>query len=179
MIDTKNRWAEDHIEYIRVLSDLFHVEEVLGTALTKMSVAAASPNLAAAFNRHQQVTRDQARRLEAILREGIDVKPMDMPGNSVTPLVVEGENLINNMPKGQQKDAALLALARRVEQKEMALYADAIRTAQSIGLPMTYVNALSQTWSEEEEADKTLGLLDEEFIGPALTATRPPHAGSL
>jgi ferritin-like metal-binding protein YciE len=158
---------DQHIEYIRTLSDLFHAEEVLGVALTKMSVAVSSPNLAAAFNRHQQVTRDHARRLEAILRDGIEVKPMDMPGNSMTPLVVEGEQALNSMPKGPAKDAALLALARRVEQKEMSLYADAIRTAQSINLPMSFINALSQTWQEEEEADKTLALLSEEFINPA------------
>jgi ferritin-like metal-binding protein YciE len=168
MQHTKTRWAEDHVEYIRTLSDLFHAEESLGIALTKMSVAAASPNLAANFNRHQQATREHARRLEAILRKGIEVNPIDLPGNSMTPLIVEGEQLINSMPKGPAKDAALLALARRVEQKEMALYADAIRSAQSIGLPVTFVNALSQTWSEEEEADKTLALLSEEFIDPAL-----------
>jgi ferritin-like metal-binding protein YciE len=172
MTDLKNR-MQDHIEYIRALSDLFHVEESLGVALTKMSVAAASPNLAAAFNRHQQATRDHARRLEAILREGIEVKPMDMPGHSLTPLIVEGEQVINNMPKGAARDAALLRLARRVEQKEMLLYADAIRTAQTLGMPITFVNALSQTWAEEEEADKTLALLDEEFFHPASAQSRP------
>ena len=62
-------------------------EEALGVALTKMSVAAASPNLAASFNRHQQATREHARRLEAILREGLEVKPDYLPGNSLTPLV--------------------------------------------------------------------------------------------
>jgi ferritin-like metal-binding protein YciE len=157
---------DQHIDYIRTLSDLFHAEEVLGMALTKMSVAASSPNLAAAFNRHQQATRDHARRLEAILRDGIEVKPMDMPGNSMTPLIVEGEQVINSMPKGPAKDVALLALARRVEQKEMSLYADAIRTAQTLNLPMSFVNALSQTWQEEEEADKTLALISDEFINP-------------
>lgn len=163
MTDLKSRMGE-HVDYIRDLSDLFHAEEALGVALTKMSVAAASPNLAGAFNRHQQATRDHARRLEAILRNGIEVKPMDLPGNSLTPLIVEGERVIDSMPKGAGRDAVLLALARRVEQKEMSLYASAIQTAQTLALPTMFVNALSQTWAEEEEADKTLALLDEEFI---------------
>lgn len=174
---TARNILNEHADYIHTLSDLFHVEEVIGVALTKMSVAAASPNLAAAFNRHQQATREHARRLEAILRDGLEIKPDYLPGNSMTPLILEGDQVVQNMPKGIERDAALLMLARRVEQKEMALYADAIRTAETIGLPMTYVNALSQTWQEEEEADKTLALLADEFIDPALEMKkhRPPE----
>ena len=83
------------------------------------------------------------------------------------------------MPKGAERDAALLMLARRMEQKEMALYADAIHVAQTIGLPMTYVNTLSQTRDEEEEADKTLALLADEFIDPALEMQKHQRVGKV
>jgi len=172
----RNAWGE-HSDYIHTLSDLFHAEEALGVALTKMSVAAASSNLAASFNRHQQATREHARRLEAILREGLEVKPEELAGNPMTQFVLEGEQIIQNLPKGAERDAALLMLARRVEQSEMALYADAIRDAETIGLPISYVNALSQTWQEEEEADTTLALLAEEFIDPALEMNKHQRVG--
>ena len=42
MTTARNR-GSDYTDYIHTLSDLFHVEEALGVALTKMSVAAASP----------------------------------------------------------------------------------------------------------------------------------------
>lgn len=146
----------DHIEYIRTLSDLYHVEVALDEALSKMAGAAAAPELFAAFSQHRQVTAEQARRLNTLLRDEIEIIPMSMPGNSVTPLVNEGDHLIEQMERGPARDAALVALARRVEQKEMSLYAAAIHTTQMIGLPASYVRVLAQNRREEEEADQTL-----------------------
>lgn len=158
----------EHVEYVRALSDLFHVERALEEALSDMAGAAESNDLAAAFHQHRQATREHVRRLDAVLRNGIEMAPMEMPGNSVTPLINEGSQLIDSMPRGAERDAALLALARRVEQKEMALYASVIRSAESVGLPMTYVHALTRNQQEEEEADRTLATLE-----PALRTGEP------
>ena len=149
----------DHIEYIRTLSDLYHVEVALNEALNKMAGAAAAPELATAFSQHRQVTAEQARRLGALLRDNIEITPMSMPGNSVTPLINEGDHLIEQMDRGPARDAALMALARRVEQKEVSLYGEAIRATHTIGLPAAYVNTLMQNRQEEEEADQALAQL--------------------
>lgn len=161
----------DHVEYIRALSDLFHAESALDEALTRLAGAAESPDLAAIFNQHRQVTREQARRLDALLRDGFETAPMNMPGNSITPLINEGDHLIEQMAKGSARDAALLALARRVEQKEASLYTEAIRAAQTIGLPSAYVNILAQAFQEEQTADKALAEIE--------TAQARPGSGEM
>jgi ferritin-like metal-binding protein YciE len=150
----------EHVEYVRALSDLFHVERALEEALPEMAGAAESSDLAAAFHQHHRATREHVRRLDAILRNGIEQAPMQMPGNSVTPLIHEGSQIIDTMQRGAERDAALLALARRVEQKEISLYASVIRSAESVGLPMTYVHALARNQQEETEADNALAKLE-------------------
>jgi len=148
--------------FVYALNDLYLVERALVGALTKMSVAVSSPNLAAAFNQHQQETREHERRMEVVLFNATELRPIDNAAHSLSTLLAESDQIIAS-PKSVGKDVEILQFARRVEQREMALYANLIHVANSHDLPKELIDMLSQTWTEEKEADITLSLLADEF----------------
>ncbi len=152
--------------FVHALNDLYLVERALVGALTKMSVAVSSPNLAAAFNQHQQETREHERRMEVVLFNATELRPIENAAHSLSALITEGEQILP-LPKSPSKDLAIIELARRVEQREMGLYANLIQVVHSHNLPDELVDMLSQTWAEEKEADTTLLLLANEFVNLA------------
>jgi ferritin-like metal-binding protein YciE len=158
----KLKLSRDHV-FVAALNDLYLVERALVAALTKMSVAVTSPNLAAAFNRHQQATREHERRVQDVLFNATELRPLEGAQHSLTPLLYEGERLLV-LPMGPEKDRAVLEHARKVERAEMDLYADLIHRAEAFDLPSELVGSLSETWLEEREADVTLALIEEEFF---------------
>ena len=147
-----------------LLNDLYRSEIVLTEALTKMSVAASSPQLAGAFNVHQTETREQDRRLRDILKTVLNGQQSEgtadeMGQTSVSPLVAQGETIINTMQAGSERDEALVAAARQVEQHEIAGYSDAIRMSRDEGVSVAVVAQLEKTLGEEQHALSTLNSL--------------------
>jgi ferritin-like metal-binding protein YciE len=160
----KLKLSRDNV-FVAALNDMYLVERALVAALTKMSVAVTSPNLAAAFNRHQQATREHERRVLDVLFNATELRPLEGEQHSLSPLLYEGERLLA-LPLSQRKDRALLEHARKVEQAEMALYAELIHRAEAFDLPNELIGSLTETWLEEREADATLALIEEEFFKP-------------
>jgi ferritin-like metal-binding protein YciE len=136
------------------INDLRSAEEQLIEALPKLAGAASTPELRKAFEEHLGETRGHLERIEDILstsgltRSGEVCKGMQG-------LIKEGSEIVQATGDPIAKDAALIAAAQRVEHYEMAGYGTAATLADRLGLDDAH-DALGQTLSEEEAADKLL-----------------------
>ena len=140
--------------YVHELKDLLSAEDQILDALPEMARRATSPELAEAFETHRQETARQKRRLESILEE------LDETGNAIRceglrGLTREGEQIMEVPGPASVIDAALIALANRVEHYEIAAYSAARGFANALGLD-DQAMILETTLEEEEAAEKVL-----------------------
>ena len=139
--------------YIHELKDLYSAENQIIKALPKMARATKNRQLASAFNQHLGQTRNQAKRLEKILKSHKEStrapKCEGMEG-----LLKEGDSAIKDSEK-DVRDAGLIAAAQRVEHYEMAGYGCARTYAQLLG-DTSGARLLNTTLQEEGQTDKKL-----------------------
>ena len=136
------------------VADLRSAEQQLIQALPKMASAAHSDELREAFQHHLEETRGHLQRLE-------DVIPMlgaAVPNETceaMKGLIAEGEQIVQAQGDPVAKDAALIAVAQRVEHYEIAAYGTARTLAKELDLDDA-AELLDQTLDEEANADKLL-----------------------
>jgi ferritin-like metal-binding protein YciE len=140
--------------YIHELEDLYDAENQILQALPKMAEAAASPELRRAFEEHQKQTEGQVQRLDRIFQQ-MGEKPKGEKCKGMAGLLAEGEKLLKEKAEPEVKDAGMIGAAQKVEHYEMAGYGTAATLADRLGLDDAH-DALGQTLSEEEAADKLL-----------------------
>ena len=154
--------------YIHELKDLYSAEKQIITALPKMVKAATSAELAAGFELHLEQTKEQARRLEEILKShgqttrGPKCKGMDG-------VIAEGQDMIDEQADDEVRDAGLIAAAQRVEHYEMAGYGCAKTYAFLLG-DTKGAQLLQTTLTEEMDTDKKLSELATSVINVAAAA---------
>ncbi len=147
--------------YVHELQDLYSAEKQITEALPKMAQAAESPALKKAFETHLNETEGQLERLNQIF-QSLGVNPGSMTCKAMEGLVKEGEEIINSIPRGEVRDAALIAAAQRVEHYEMAGYGT-VRTYAHILGHAEHKRILQQTLDEEGATDKKLNALAEQI----------------
>jgi ferritin-like metal-binding protein YciE len=135
------------------LKDTYDAEQQILKALPKMSKAATSPKLKAAFDKHLKQTEEHITRLEQVF-EIIGKKPSRKPCKGMQGLIEEGQEMIKEKPDPEVLDAALIAAAQRVEHYEMAAYG-CLRTYAG-HLDMADAKKLLQTTLDEEGATDEL-----------------------
>jgi ferritin-like metal-binding protein YciE len=140
--------------FLEELKDLYDAEKQLTKALPKMAKAAASEELAAAFEEHLEVTQGQVNRLEQIF-ESMGESPGRKKCEGMKGLVEEGKEVIQKKADDSVKDAALIAAAQKVEHYEMAGYGCVRTWAQLLGNNEA-AELLQESLDEEGEADKKL-----------------------
>ena len=148
--------------FLDTLRDLYDAEKQITKALPKMSKAATSDDLRAAFDEHLRVTRQQVERLEQIFKE-LDEKPTGKKCAGMEGLIEEGEELIEEADASFVLDAGLIGAAQRVEHYEMAGYGTARTFAQRLGYDQA-ARLLQQTLEEEKETDLKLTELAESMV---------------
>lgn len=139
---------------VHELKDLYSAENQILEALPKMAEAAHSPELKKAFNDHLKETQGQKKRLEEIFQH-FDYKPGGQKCDAAEGLIEEGEEIIEELDKGELRDAALIGAAQRVEHYEMAGYGTARTFAEVLGLSEVQ-RLLQETLDQEGEANKLL-----------------------
>lgn len=154
--------------FVAQLEDLYDAEKRLTDALPKMSKAATSPQLKAAFDEHLEQTRNHVNRLETIFRQ-IGKEPERESCDAMKGLIKEGEEMINAKGDDEVRDAALIAAAQRVEHYEMAGYGTVRNFAQRLGLA-DVAGTLQATLDEEGAADEKLTALAESTVNPKAKA---------
>lgn len=151
--------------YIHELKDLYSAERQIIAALPKMIQAATSAELAAGFELHLAQTKEQAIRLEEILKShGQTTRGPKCKG--MEGVLKEGQEMIEEEADAEVRDAGLIAAAQRVEHYEMAGYGCAKTYAFLLG-DENGAHLLQTTLTEEMDTDKKLTELATSVINVA------------
>jgi ferritin-like metal-binding protein YciE len=148
--------------FLDELRDLYDAEKQIVKALPKMTKAARSRELKAAFEEHLEVTKQQVQRLEEIFSQ-LDEKTGGKKCVAMKGLIDEGQELIDNGEPSSVLDAGLIGAAQKVEHYEMAGYGTARTFANHLG-HTDAAELLQQTLDEEKETDHLLTQLAERQI---------------
>ena len=148
--------------FVHELKDLYSAEQQILQALPRMAEAAGHEELRMAFQEHEQVMRDQVRRLDMIADDlGLDLKGHKCKG--IEGIIKEGEELLSAKAASDVLDAGLIGAAQRVEHYEMAGYGTARTFARQLGHGRA-ASLLQETLDEEGKTDQRLTRLAEGMV---------------
>lgn len=150
--------------YVDQLRDLYSAENQILKALPMMADKATHPELKMAFQEHEQVTREQVRRLEQVF-DTLGEKPSGHHCKGMEGLLKEGEELMKMKVEPDVLDAGLITSAQRVEHYEMAGYGTVRTFARQLGLN-DQAEILQRTLEEEGSTDERLSMLAETVVNP-------------
>ena len=156
--------SEKHLQelFYDTLKDIYFAEKKILSALPKMSKAAQSEDLKAAFEKHQTQTEEHVARLEKVFEE-IDEAPRGKTCDAILGIIDEGQEIMREFKGAPALDAGLLAAAQAVEHYEIARYGTLKTWAAELGLNQA-VKLLEQTLSEEKKTDEILTQLAESEV---------------
>jgi len=141
--------------FVDELKDIYWAEKHLTKALPKMQKAATYEELATAFEEHLVVTQQQIERIEQVF-ELLEITPRAKKCEAMEGLVIEGQNIIEELPKGSAvRDAGLIISAQKIEHYEIAAYGSLVQLAKTMG-ETEVAELLQQTLDEEKETDQLL-----------------------
>jgi len=146
--------------FIHELSDIHSAERQITKALPRLARAATNPKLAQAFEAHLEETQGQIERLDKVV-ELLDIRLKRIKCAAMEGLVEEGKEIIESIPAGPLRDAALIGGAQKVEHYEIAAYGTLAALAKQLG----YTDALKlllETLEEEKRTDEKLTMLAEQ-----------------
>ena|SRR5438270_14704 len=150
------------------LKDIYSAEKQITRALPKMAKAAKSPELKQAFETHLEETKGQIERLDEIF-EGLGKKATGKTCHGMQGLIEEGTEMMQELGKGDVRDAALISAAQRVEHYEIAAYGTVREYAKILGRKDA-VSLLEETLEEEKATDEKLNDISAQVNGQAMKA---------
>lgn len=136
------------------LKDIYYAERKILRALPKMARGAQSPDLKAAFEKHQEETQGQVDRLQQVF-ELIGKPARGKTCPAIDGIIEEGEEALQAFQGSPALDASLVAAAQAVEHYEIARYGTLHRWAQVMGMKDA-AKLLDQTLQEETMTDESL-----------------------
>ena len=139
---------------IEQIADLYDAEKQLTKALPKMAKAAASEDLSQALQNHLEETTQHVSRLEQIFNV-LGVPAKGKTCKAMKGLIEEGKEVMEEHPKGELRDLAMIAGGQRIEHYEISAYGTARTLAEHLDLQEA-VELLDQTLAEESAADSKL-----------------------
>ncbi|WP_149193215.1 ferritin-like domain-containing protein [Luteimonas suaedae] len=154
--------------FVHSLSDIHSAERQLTKALPRLAKAASDPDLSSAFETHLEETNGQIERLEQVA-SAVGIKIKRIKCEAMEGLVEEGKQVIDEVPAGPVRDAALIAGAQKVEHYEIACYGTLCALAKQLG----YEDALEPllaTLEEEKATDEKLTMLAEQGMNQEAAA---------
>jgi ferritin-like metal-binding protein YciE len=144
------------------LKDIYFAEKKILAALPRMSKAAQSQELKAAFEKHETETEEHVARLEKVFEE-IDETPRGKTCDAIMGIIEEGQEVMKEFKGAPALDAGLLAAAQAVEHYEIARYGTLKTWAAELGLNQS-VKLIDATLAEEKKTDETLTKLAKEEV---------------
>ncbi|HEX3569400.1 MAG TPA: ferritin-like domain-containing protein [Acidobacteriaceae bacterium] len=154
--------------FVDELKDIYSAEKQITKALPKMAKAAKSPELKKAFETHLEETKGQIERLDEIF-ETLGKKATGKTCHGMQGLVEEGNEMIQELDKGDVRDAALISAAQRVEHYEIAAYGTVREYAKMLG-QKDAAKLLDETLEEEKATDEKLNELSAQVNSQAMKA---------
>jgi ferritin-like metal-binding protein YciE len=144
------------------LKDIYFAEKKILSALPKMAKAAQSPELSAAFEKHEGETEEQVERLEQVFELlGEPARGKTCP--AIIGIIEEGQEIIKEYKGTPALDAGLLSAAQAVEHYEISRYGTLKTWAGELGLEEA-VQLLEETLAEEKATDAALTELAETAV---------------
>jgi ferritin-like metal-binding protein YciE len=156
------------------LKDLWSAENQLTKALPKMAKGASTPELAAAFREHLDVTKTQMQRIEDVFAN-LDASFRGKKCVGMEGLIKEGAEVLKEDGDDMVIDAGLIAAAQKVEHYEIAAYGAAIAHAKLLGMD-DVASVLHESLEEEKETDELLTSLAESSVNPAAAQAEAAEA---
>ncbi|WP_027062429.1 ferritin-like domain-containing protein [Mesorhizobium loti] len=150
------------------LKDIYFAEKKILATLPKMAMAAHSPDLKAAFEKHHTETQEHVARLEEVF-EVIGKKPAAKTCAAIMGITEEGAEIMEEYKDSPALDAGLLAAAQAVEHYEISRYGTMRTWASELGLTEA-VQLLDLTLAEEKKTDVALTKLAESAVNVAAEA---------
>jgi ferritin-like metal-binding protein YciE len=136
------------------LKDIYYAERKILKALPKMARAAQSPDLTAAFEKHQAETEVQVERLQQVFElMGKAARGKTCP--AIDGIIEEGEEVMEEFKDTAALDAGLISAAQAVEHYEITRYGTLKRWAAELGLTDA-AQLLDATLQEETKTDGDL-----------------------
>jgi ferritin-like metal-binding protein YciE len=143
--------------FLDTLKDIYYAEKQIYKSLPKMAKAAQSPDLKAAFEKHEVETEGQIERLEQIF-ELLDAPARGKKCDAIEGILDEGKEIMSEYKGTSALDAGLLAAAQAVEHYEISRYGTLKAWAGKLGM-RDAGKLLDQTLVEEKKTDDTLSKL--------------------
>jgi len=147
------------------LKDIYYAERKILRALPKMARGAKSPDLKAAFEKHEQETQTQVERLQQVF-ELIGKPARGKTCPAIDGIIEEGEEALEAFAGSPALDASLVAAAQAVEHYEIARYGTLRRWAQVLGMKDA-AKLLDATLQEEGATDEALTKLADGSVNQA------------
>lgn len=147
------------------LKDIYYAERKILRALPKMARGAKSPDLKAAFQKHEEETQMQVERLQQVF-ELIGKPARGKTCPAIDGIIEEGEEALQAFANSPALDASLVAAAQAVEHYEIARYGTLRRWAEVMGMSDA-AKLLDQTLQEEGMTDEALTQLADGSINQA------------
>ncbi len=139
------------------MQDIYYAERQILKALPKMAKATSHPQLRDAFTQHREETQGQVERLQKAF-EVLGKRARGATCEAINGLIEETDEVIEEFPEGDVRDAGLAACAQAVEHYEIARYGALIAWARTAG-QKEIVSLLEETLAEEQKADTLLNEL--------------------
>ncbi|WP_458756723.1 YciE/YciF ferroxidase family protein [Afipia sp. TerB] len=146
-----------HDLFLDGLKDIYFAEKHILKALPKMAKAAQSPELRAAFEKHQHETEGQVDRLEKIF-DLLDKPARGKTCDAILGMLDEGKEIMDEYKGCEALDAGLLAAAQAVEHYEISRYGTLKAWATKLGMTEA-ANLLDETLKQEHKTDDALNKL--------------------
>jgi len=137
------------------LKDAYSAEQQILVALPEMIAQATHDELKTALEDHRQETVGHVERLEEIAKK-LDTSLAGHECQGIKGIITEAKMGMKEVLDANTKDAAIIAMAQRVEHYEMAVYGTARQYAKQLELGEVG-DLLQDTLDEEGAADKKLG----------------------
>lgn len=161
------------------IQNLYDIEQRLARSLPRMAEAASSKRLIATFNRHLRETERQVARLE-ILFQMLGMTAQTETCEAIKVLIAEGDEVIRAEGEPEVIDAALIAVAQRVEHYQIAAYGSARTSARQAGYEEIAL-LLNESLDEECAADGRLTEIAETpsaIQTPSMRPVESPRRGT-
>jgi len=144
------------------LKDIYYAEKKILSSLPKMAKAAQSPELKAAFEKHERETEGQVDRLEKVF-EIIEAPARGKKCDAIEGILDEGKEIMEEYKGSPALDAGLLAAAQAVEHYEISRYGTLKAWAEKLGLKQAAA-LLNETLQQEKKTDADLTKIAESAI---------------
>ena len=141
--------------FLDQLRDIYWAEKKLVKTLPKLSEAAHSEDLAAAFDSHLTETEGHVTRLEQVFSLlGEEAKAVECP--ALKGIAEEGEEIIDETEENTaQRDVGLIFAGQKAEHYEIATYGSLLQLAKDMG-QSEIADLLAATLAEEKAANDKL-----------------------